>query len=504
MLVAALPKGNGAFFPRICSVLATLAVLSASLAVFFRCGVYSPNLPGIIVPWIPSLGVNLSLSVDELNIYPFMLTALLFPAALICCWKRHETGSRLFLSMFLLLESTLMGTFLSQNLAVFFMFWEAVLIPMFVIILVFGGKKRNSAAFTFFIYTMAGSILFLAAVIALGVESLKHTGAWSFELTTLAGLSLDWNTQLFIFLAIILACAIKCPLFPFHSWLPQAYCETPFAASALMAGVLSKMGVFGILKLAIPLCPDAAKAFGSTMMAAAVFSLIYGAVIALRQADYKKLVAYSSLSHMGYIVLGIFSFNEIALHGAMLQILSHGVTVAGFFLVFGLLEQRLGSDYLKLTALSDRAPRLAFILMLFILSSLALPLTSGFTSEFLILFGSFQSSLATWKANNGTVALIAVLAASTSVILGAAYMLRFARKILYGKAELGSNFPDLGLREAIALAPLLSVILWIGVNPNSIIKIAEHATGAAELRPQPAVYSLNSLSDLAKKPWRNQ
>ena len=495
-MVAALPKRNGALLSRICSMLLMLAVLSASLAVFFRCGAYDSNLPGVIVPWIPSLGVNFSLSVDELNIYPLMLTSLLFPAALACCWQRPETESRLFLSMLLLLESTLLGTFLSQNLAVFFMFWEAVLIPMFVIILVFGGKNRSSAAFTFFIYTMAGSVLLLAAVIALGVESFKQTGSWSFELTTLAVLSLDWNTQLFVFLAITLACAIKCPLFPFHSWLPQAYCEAPFAASAIMAGVMSKMGVFGILKLAIPLCPDVARLFGPTMMTAAAFSLVYGALIALRQTDYKKLVAYSSLSHMGYIVLGLFSFHEIALHGAMLQILNHSVIVAGFFLVFGLLEQRLGSDYVKLTALSDRAPHLALILMFFILSSLALPLTSGFASEFLILFGSFQSALATWQAGNGITALISVLAASTGVILGAAYMLRFARKILYGKAEAGVSFPDLGLRETMALAPLLAVILWIGLNPNSIIKIAERATGAAAPSRQPVVHSQTTTSPI--------
>ncbi len=483
LATALMPKGNNALISRLLSLLVTLAVLALSGAIFAQWG--SGPQAALDIPWIPSLGVNLHLAADGLNIYLLLLTALLFPVVLVCCWNRPETGNNLFLAMFLLLESTLLGTFLSQNLMLFFVFWEAVLIPMFVMILVFGGEKRDSAAFTFFMYTLAGSVLFLAAVLMLGYQAMRQTGSWSFELATLSGLALDWQTQVFVFSAIMLACAIKCPLFPFHSWLPPAYCEAPFAGTAIMAGAMSKMGAFGILKLAIPLCPDVARAFGPRIMALAVISIVYGAIIALRQTDFRRLVAYSSLSHMGYIVLGLFSFHQAAFHGAMFQILSHGVSVAGLFLILALLEQRLGGDYPKLTALSTRAPRLAVVLMLFILSSVALPLTSGFTSEFLILFGSFQSGLALWKGGMGVLGLAAVLVAASGMVLGAGYMLRFARTILYGETGEGS-LADLDPREGIALLPLLIVIVWIGVMPGSILDHAGRTNNAAAGQPLPA------------------
>lgn len=256
-----------------------------------------------------------------------------------------------------------------------------------------------------------------------------------------------------------------------------------------MAGALSKMGAFGIIKLALPLCPDVARAFGPEVMILAVISILYGAIIALKQTDFKKLVAFSSLSHMGYIVLGIFSFHQAALNGALFQILSHGVAVAGLFLLLGLLEQRLGREYLNLTALSTLAPRLAVMLMLFILASVALPLTSGFTSEFLILFGAFQQGVATFNAGNGATMLTCVLLASTGMVLGATYMLRFARAILYGKSRDGVAVKDLSLFEGIGFVPLLLMVLVIGVNPMPImnkVTTAVRTLSTPAQPPQPA------------------
>lgn len=491
LAVPLMPKSEGAVITRMWGLLVTLGVLVLSVAIFSgfgRPGV-DPASFALNVPWIAGLGINLHLAVDGLNVYLVLLTGILFPVVLGCCWQRPETRSKLFVAMALLLETSLLGTFLAQNLMLFFIFWEIVLIPMFIIILNGGGENKRSAAFTFFMYTLAGSVLLLAAVILLGHQALQQTGSWSFEYSTLTALKLDWNVQLFAFIAIMLACAIKCPLFPFHSWLPLAYYEAPPAGTALMAGALSKMGAFGILKVALPLCPDVARAFGPQVMVLAVVSILYGAIIALKQTDFKKLVAFSSLSHMGYIVLGIFSFHQASLHGALFQILSHGVAVAGLFLLLGLLELRLGREYLTLTALSTLAPRLAVTLMLFILASVALPLTSGFTSEFLILFGTFQKGLALVKAGQGATVLGCVLLASTGMVLGAAYMLRFGRAILYGEDERGTVIRDLSLKEGLGFIPLLALILWIGVSPTGImmkVNAAVTALGAPAAQTAPA------------------
>jgi NADH-quinone oxidoreductase subunit M len=480
--VAVLPKCDSGL-PRLSALLLMLGVLVLATGLLLAGdGTVASRRLDLNLPWIPSLGVNFHLAVDGLNAYLLLLTGILFPVVLGCCWRTPQARSRLFLVLILLLQSGLLGTFLAQNLMLFFICWEAVLIPMFILILVFGGTQSRQAAQTFFLYTLAGSVLLLAAVILLGAECLQQTGSWSFEFDTLLRLHLDWGTQLFVFVAVVLACAIKCPLFPFHSWLPLAYAEAPPAGTALMAGALSKMGAFGLLKLAIPLCPQASVALAPWMLLLAVVSILYGAVLALRQEDFKKLVAYSSLSHMGYIVLGVFSFQETALHGALLQMLSHGMAVAGLFLLLGLLEERLGGAWRQVTALASSAPRLAVVLMLFILTSIALPLTSGFTAEFLILFGAFQQGLEAWRADAGALPLAAVLLASAGMVLGAGYMLRFARTILFGRACGETSCRDLGLRETLAFVPLLMLIFWVGIWPSSFMGKAQGAVTALAVR----------------------
>jgi NADH-quinone oxidoreductase subunit M len=476
LLVSFLP-GKGA---RLVGLLAALATLAAAANIFASYD-GSNSAFGIKVPWIADLGVNLHFAVDGLNLYLLLLTALLFVVVPLCTWTTAACQRPMFMALLLFLEAGLMGTFLSQNLMVFFVFWEAVLIPMFILILVFGGEQSRKAAFTFFIYTLAGSVLLLAAIILLGLTSWQQTGAWSFEIATLMTLQLDWNTQLFAFAAIVLACAIKCPLFPLHSWLPLAYAEAPAAGTAIMAGALSKMGAFALIKMAVPLCPQVAVVAAPWLIALAVASILYGAIMALRQDDIKLLVAYSSLSHMGYIVLGVFSFYETALHGALFQTFSHGIAVGGLFLLLGLLEQRLGADYKNVTALSTVAPRFAVVVLLFVLTSVALPLTSGFTGEFMILLGSFQKAFALWQAQAGVLSLVAVLLACTGIVLGAAYMLRFARKVLYGKVTNKTAVPDLDVREMIAFAPLLILIVWIGIAPSTyMVKVQNAVTSVAE------------------------
>ena len=455
--------------------------LSASLFMAFDGTPAATARMGFDVPWMPSLGVSLHFAVDGLNVYLMLLTALLFPVVLACAWPSTEGQSALYLSLMLALQAALLGTFLTQNLVVLFVLWEAVLIPMVLLILVFGGEQRRKAALSFFLYTMAGSVLFLAAVILLGVEHLQQTGRWSFDLDALTHLPLGHGTQTFVFFALALACAVKSPIFPFHSWLPLAYGEASPSGTALMAGVMSKMGAFGFIKLVLPLAPDVAPAMAPAVMVLAAVSIVYGAVLALRQAHFKQLVAYASLSHMGYIVLGVFAFQATAAHGAMFQILSHGLSVAGLFLMLGLLQQRCGPAYMQVNALATRAPRFAVVLMLFVLASLALPLSSGFTAEFMILLGAFTQGMALAHAHAGVSTLVAAMMAATGVVLGATYMLRFARAAVFGDAGAPTvrnpalTVADLGGRELLALAPLLALILLVGVWPAPLMSKVEPA-----------------------------
>ncbi len=452
---------------RVLAMVAMLTVLWFATALFVGFdGTTGLTQFGIDLPWIPSLGISLKFALDGYNVYFLLLTALLFPAVLACTWQTEEGRSPLYLGLLLALQAGLLGTFLAQDLMVFFVLWEAVLIPMVLLILVFGGAQRRRAAMTFFLYTMAGSVLLLAAVIWLGAESARQTGAWSFDYATLQSLQLSPSQQLFVFVAVAVACAVKSPLFPFHAWLPLAYGEASPTGTALMAGVLSKMGAYGFIRFAVPFCPDVAEQAAPLMMVLASVSIVYGAVLALRQRHYKMLVAYASLSHMGYIVLGVFSLQPTGLHGAMIQVLSHGLAVAGLFLLLGLLEQRRGAAWLQVHGLATRAPRFAVVLMLLVLASLALPLTSGFAAEFLVLLGAFSAGYAHIQAGAGSAMLLAALLASTGVVLGATYMLQFARSLVFDDSSVAEPLtPDLRPRELLALAPLLLLILWIGVRP---------------------------------------
>lgn len=432
------------------------------------------------LPFMPSLGIELHFALDGLNAYLVLLTALLFPVVLACAWDTREGESRRFHVLLLTLEAGLAGTFLAKNLVILFALWEAVLVPMVLLILAFGGPGRRGAALGFFLYTMAGSVPFLGAVILLGAEAARQTGQWSFDLAVLQGLALSEGRQAFVFAALALACAVKSPLVPFHAWLPGAYREASPAGTALMAGLLSKMGAFGFLALAIPLAPAAAHAHAPYLMTLAAIGIVYGAVLALRQSNAKMLVAYASLSHMGYIVVGAFSFQSTGVHGALFQVASHGLSVAGLFLMLGLLEQRYGPAWTQVDALALRAPRFAVVLMLFVLASLALPLTSGFTAEFLVLMGAFARGFAGLAAGEGALALLPAVLAASGVVLGATYMLRFARTHLFDRGSAkAAPAPDLAPRELLALGALLVVVFWIGIAPASWMARAENAVASA-------------------------
>ena len=466
--VAAFRNGTGDA-ARAITMTAMLIVLVAALRIFFAYDATTAARFAFDVPWMPSLGIRFHVSVDGFNIYLLLVAALLFPVALAASWTATASRRPLYLALLLILQTSLLGAFVAQNLVLFFVYWETVLIPMGILILVFGGRERRAASMTFFMYTLAGSVLLLAAVIALGAEAMHQTGFWSFELSVLYGLHLDPGQQMFVFVAIVLACLVKCPLAPFHSWLIPAYYEAPPVGSALMSGAMSKLGAFGLLKLALPLAPDAAAQLAPYLVALAVINIVYGALLALREKSYKKLVAYASLSHMGYIVLGIFSFEYASIQGSMLQMLSHAMVTAGLFLILGILEQQRGPAYVSANALAKSAPRLAVLLTVFVLTSVAVPLTSGFAAEFLILFGAFERGLATWQAEGGALLLVLAVIASSGMVLGAAYMLRFTRELLFDKTDQPAAVRDVHVGVAASLAVPLLLTFWIGIAPASII-----------------------------------
>jgi NADH-quinone oxidoreductase subunit M len=457
------------FGARIARPLALVAMLLLAVAVGYAvAGLDAASGPvaGTSAPWFALDGANATF---------VLLTALVFPAVLAGAWDAPEMRDGAYVALLLALEATLLGTFLAQDLLVLFVLWEAALLPMLLMIVMHGGARRVRAAMTFFLYTMVGSVPFLAAVLLLGTIAHATTGHWDFSLATLQALPLSTETQTFVFAALALACAIKSPVAPLHGWLPLAYGEAPASATALMAGVLSKMGAFGLLRLAIPLAPLAAARYAPAAVAIGVVSLLYGAIVALRQTRPRMLVAYASLSHMGYIVVGAFTLTAVGVHGAHLQVLSHGFAVTGLFLLVGALERRVGDDASGITALASRAPRFAVALMLFVLASLALPLTSGFSAEFLVLLGAFERGLSDLDAGR-TAALASAVLACGGVVLGATYMLRFARARVFGvPAEPTPRIADLGGRELATCAALIVAILWLGLWPASAMRLVQPA-----------------------------
>ncbi len=476
-----------ASYPRALALATMLLVLVIAIAAGLGFDEARGSGTSFIVdrPWLTTLGVRLHFAVDGYNVFLVLLAALLFPVALVFDGA-EATGDRpLRIALLLALEGALLATFLAQDLLLFFVAWEAVLLPMVLLILVFGGADRRRAAFAFFLYTMAGSVLLLAAVLYLGAEAARQTGQWTFDLATLQGLALTRGQQDFVFAAVVLACLVKCPLFPFHAWLPAAYRAAPASGTALMAGLLSKMGAYGLVRLALPLAPDSALHWAPALMLLAAVSIVYGAVLALRQREYRLIIAYASLSHMGFVVLGVFSLQPAGLHGAWVQMLSHGLVVAGLFLLLGVLERRAGPAASAATGLAWHAPRFAVTLMLFVLASLALPLTSGFTAEFMVLLGAFDAGLAHWQAGTGSLALVATLLACTGVVLGATYMLLFARRLVFDRPDPPAAAPDLPWRETATLVPLLLLVLWLGVRPASWMQLTE-PTVAALARPTSA------------------
>ena len=417
-------------------------------------------------PWLPSFGISYSLGIDGISLLMIMLTALLVPIAVLASFNYIKESRRAYYVCLLFLESAMIGVFAALDLFVFYLFWEGMLIPMYFLIGIWGGPRRIYAALKLFIYTMAGSVLMLVAILWLVSRHHAAAGAWTFYLPALYGGSLTHQAQFWLFAAFALAFAVKVPLFPFHTWLPDAHVEAPTAGSVLLAGVLLKMGIYGYLRLAVPLFPVAARQFAPWLAGLGVIGIIYGSLVAWAQKDMKKMVAYSSVAHLGVVMLGIMAFEPAAVSGAVLQMVNHGLSTGALFLLVGVLYERrhtrLIEDY---GGLAKVMPAFAAVFMIVTLSSIGLPGLNGFIGEALVLFGAFR--VYPWLAG----------AAVAGVILSAVYMLGMYQQVSFGPLRHAENkiLPDLSVREWLYLAPLLIFILLIGVWPNPFLKRAAPA-----------------------------
>ena len=413
--------------------------------------------------WIPAFGISYFVGVDGISLLLLVLTGFLTPLALLGSWESVHKKTRAFCIVVLLLESAIMGVFVSLDLFLFYVFWDAMLIPMYFLIGIWGYDRRIYAAVKFMLYTMAGSVLMLVAILALAQLHYVATGAYSFDLLQIYALQVPGQMQFWGFLAFAIAFAIKVPLFPFHTWLPDAHVEAPTAGSVILAGVLLKMGTYGLVRFAFPLFPAAASAFAPYLATLAVIGIIYGALVAMVQPDMKKLVAYSSVSHLGFVVLGIAAMNTQGMQGAMYQMLNHGISTGGLFLIVGMLSDRRHTRLIsEFGGLKKVTPHLVAVFLILTLSSIGLPGLNGFVGEFLILLGAFRAS-----------PQMAAFAA-TGVILSAAYMLWMFQRVNYGPvSEKNALLPDLSVREWIVLVPVVVMAVLMGVLPNIFLRPIE-------------------------------
>ena len=412
--------------------------------------------------WIPELGISYQLGIDGISLWLVLLTTFLTPICVLAAWRSIEKGTSGFMISLLMLETGMLGVFCALDLFLFFVFWESMLIPMYLLIGVWGGKRRIYATVKFVLYTMAGSALMLVGILYLYFQNDN-----SFDLMTLYDKAGVLPHQRLLFLAFFIAFAIKVPLFPFHTWLPDAHVEAPTVGSVILAGVLLKMGTYGILRFCIPLFPEGTVAFTPLISKLAVISIIYGALVAMVQPDLKKLVAYSSVSHLGFVVLGLFALNSQGVQGGIIQMVNHGLSTGALFLLVGMIYDRRHTRMIAdFGGLAKCMPIFATIFLIVTLSSIGLPGLNGFVGEFMILLGSFIS---------GAFSKVHAVLAATGVILAAVYMLWMFQRVMFGKLDKPENqaLKDLNLREVIVLLPILLFIVWIGVYPKPFLSRIE-------------------------------
>ncbi len=434
-------------------------------------------------PWMPTLGVSYHVGIDGISLLLVLLTTFLTPVALTSAWHAIQDRVKEFMITMLVLETGMLGVFVSLDLFLFYVFWEAMLIPMYFIIGVWGGTNRIYAAVKFVLYTMVGSVLMLVAILALYHLHGAATGLYTFDIPTLARYVLEPGlAQNLMFLAFALAFAIKVPLFPFHTWLPDAHVEAPTAGSVILAGVLLKMGTYGFLRFCLPLFPDASLAFAPWVFGLAVIGIVYGAWVSTVQPDMKKLVAYSSVSHLGFVMLGIFTLNQQGLVGGVIQMVNHGLSTGALFLMVGMIYERRHSRLIAdFGGLWKVVPAFSALFLVVALSSIGLPGLNGFVGEFLILVGAFQRN--PWLA----------AVATSGIIFAAVYLLWMYQRVFFGEIthEENRRLHDLSPREWAVLVPVLVFIVWIGVYPAAF-------TGKTEATVEALIAQVQSKTSAVK------
>jgi NADH-quinone oxidoreductase subunit M len=469
VLLMLIPRRK-ALFIKVSALILTFGEFALSLPLFLRFDEKTAQMQFVEQrEWFPEFGISYLLGIDGISMLLIMLTTVLTVLCVLCSWEAIEAKLKEYYVSFLVLETALIGALCALDMVLFYIFWELMLVPMYLLIGVWGGPRRIYAAIKFFLFTMVGSVLMLLAIMALYFHFGGQTGIYTFNVFALAKANMPAVKQYWLFAAFALSFAIKVPMFPFHTWLPDAHTEAPTAGSVILAGVLLKMGVYGFLRFAIPLFPAAVAAATPLISWLAIVGIIYGAVMCIMQTDLKRLIAYSSVSHLGYVMLGIFAFNMQGLQGGIYQMLNHGVSTGGLFLIVGMIYERRHTRMIAdFGGLSKVMPRLAVFFMIVTLSSIALPGTNGFVGEFLILLGTFRSNMT-----------YGVLA-TTGVILGAVYMLWMFQRVMFGRITNEANriLTDLTKREIAILCTIVLFVFLMGLYPGMFLrKIDASAAG---------------------------
>jgi len=441
------------------------------------------------VQWVRTLGANYHMGIDGISLLLVLLTTLLGPLAVLSSWETIESRIKEYYVFMLMLQTGMLGVFVSLDFFLFYVFWEVMLVPMYFLIGVWGGPRKLYAAIKFFLYTLFGSVLLLLGILALYFsypsiaaqhpEIAAQFGSGStFDVLAFHAIApyLPFTLQYWIFLAFFVGFAIKVPMFPFHTWLPDAHVEAPTAGSVILAGVLLKMGTYGFLRFSLPILPDGTKYFVPMMIVLSIIGIVYGALVAMMQPDMKKLVAYSSVSHMGFIMLGMFALNPNGLNGSIIQQINHGISTGALFLIVGLIyDRRHTREISEFGGISNVMPVFAVVFLIMTMSSIGLPLLNGFIGEFTIMMGALQEHL--WWA----------VFAGSGIVLGAAYMLWLYQRTMLGKIENPANekLVDLNLRELATVVPLIIVAFWIGLYPAPFFAVLDKPVNklVAKVRP---------------------
>lgn len=453
---------NKAINARRLALLFSTVIFALSLYMLYGFGTDTAAMQYVVkTSWINSLNINYHMGIDGISVLFVVLTTLLTPVCILVSWKSVTKSVPIYMAAFLALETFVIGVFCALDMMLFYVFWEAMLIPMFLIIGIWGGENRVYASLKFFLYTFFGSVLMLIAMIYLYLENGN-----SFDIQSMSDLYLATHIQIMLFIAFFAAFAVKVPMWPFHTWLPDAHVQAPTAGSVILAGILLKMGAYGFIRFSIPILPEASYLFTPVICVLSVIAIIYAALVAFAQTDVKKMIAYSSVSHMGFITLGIFAATTESMQGAIMQMVNHGIVSSALFMLIGVIYERMHTrDITKFGGIVNRMPIYAAIFMLFTMAAVGLPGTNSFIGEFLILTGSFAAE---------GVQVYAVLACA-GIVLGAVYMLSLYKRMVMGEPVTQEimRLKPMDLREKLMFVPLIILVLYMGLAPNRTLQITE-------------------------------